>query len=77
MNWLSEIFSSSVGEVVGKVGEAVDRLVTSDEEKLKLANELKQIEIGAMLKKEEIIYGIIQFICITFTILIYKVYNGI
>lgn len=54
MSWLSDIFSSSVGEVVGKVGEAVDRLVTSDEEKLKLANELKQIEIGAMLKKEEI-----------------------
>ena len=54
MSWLSEIFSSSVGEVVGKVGEAVDRLVTSDEERLKLANELKQIEIGAMLKKEEI-----------------------
>ena len=54
MSWLSQIFSSSVGEVVGKVGEAVDRLVTSDEERLKLANELKQIEIGAMLKKEEI-----------------------
>lgn len=54
MSWLSDIFSSSVGEVVGKVGEAVDRLVTSDEERLKLANELKQIEIGAMLKKEEI-----------------------
>lgn len=54
MAWLSQIFSSSVGEVVGKVGEAVDRLVTSDEERLKLANELKQIEIGAMLKKEEI-----------------------
>lgn len=54
MSWLSEIFSSSVGEVVGKIGEAVDRLVTSDEERLKLANELKQIEIGAMLKKEEI-----------------------
>jgi hypothetical protein len=54
MSFFSDIFSSSVGEVVGKVGEAVDRLVTSDEEKLKLANELKQIEIGAMLKKEEI-----------------------
>lgn len=54
MSWLSDIFSSSVGEVVGKVGEAVDRLVTSDEERLKLANELKQIEITAMLKKEEI-----------------------
>ena len=54
MSWLADMFSSSVGEVVGKVGEAVDRLVTSDEERLKLANELKQIEIGAMLKKEEI-----------------------
>ena len=54
MSWLSDIFSSSVGEVVGKVGEAVDRLVTSDEERLKLSNELKQIEITAMLKKEEI-----------------------
>ena len=54
MSWLSEIFSSSVGEVVGKVGEAIDSLVTSDEEKLKLTNELKKIELGAMLKKEEI-----------------------
>ena len=54
MSWLADMFSSSVGEVVGKVGEAVDRLVTSDEERLKLANELKQIEIGAMLKKEDI-----------------------
>ena len=54
MSWLSEIFSSSVGEVVGKVGEAIDSLVTSDEEKLKLMNELKQIELGAMLKKEEL-----------------------
>ena len=54
MSWLSDIFSSSVGEVVGKVGEAVDRLVTSDEERLKLANELKQIEVGAVLKSQEI-----------------------
>lgn len=54
MSWLSSLFSSSVGEVIGKVGEAVDRLVTSDEERLKLANELKQIEVMAMLKKEEI-----------------------
>ena len=54
MSWLSQIFSSSVGEVVSKVGEAVDMLVTSDEERLKLANELKQIEINAMLKKEEL-----------------------
>lgn len=54
MSWLSEIFSSSVGEVVGKVGEAIDSLVTSDEEKLKLANELKQIEVNAVLKSQEL-----------------------
>ena len=54
MSWLSDIFSSSVGEVVGKVGEAVDRLVTSDEERLKLGNELKQIEVGAVLKSQEL-----------------------
>lgn len=54
MSFFSDIFSSSVGEVVGKVGEAVDRLVTSDEERLRLANELKQIEIGAVLKSQEL-----------------------
>ena len=54
MSFFSDIFSSSVGEVVGKVGEAVDRLVTSDEERLRLANELKQIEIDAVLKSQEI-----------------------
>lgn len=54
MSFFSDIFSSSVGEVVGKVGEAVDRLVTSDEERLRLANELKQIEISAVLKSQEI-----------------------
>ena len=54
MSFFSDIFSSSVGEVVGKVGEAVDRLVTSDEERLRLANELKQIEVGAVLKSQEL-----------------------
>ena len=54
MSFFSDIFSSSVGDVVGKVGEAVDRLVTSDEERLRLANELKQIEVGAVLKSQEL-----------------------
>lgn len=54
MGILSEIFSTSVGAVIDSVGKVADSLITSDEEKLKLANELKQIEIGAMLKKEEI-----------------------
>lgn len=54
MSWVSDIFSSSVGEVVGKVGKAIDSLVTSDEERLKLANELKQIEVNAVLKSQEL-----------------------
>jgi hypothetical protein len=29
MSWLSELFTSSVGTVVEKAGEAIDRLVTS------------------------------------------------
>jgi hypothetical protein len=28
-------------------------------------------------ENQEIVYGVIQFVCITLTILIYKVYNGI
>ena len=53
MSWVGDIFSSSVGEVVGKVGKAIDSLVNSDEERLKLANELKQIEVNAVLKSQE------------------------
>lgn len=47
MSWLSELFSTSVGTVVEKAGAAIDRLVTSDEERLKLKNELIQIELKA------------------------------
>lgn len=53
MSWLSELFSSSVGTVVEKAGEAIDRLVTSDEEKLKLKNELINIEAQAKLAAQK------------------------
>ena len=53
MSWLSELFSSSVGTVVEKAGEAIDRLVTSDEEKLKLKNELVLIETQAKLTAQK------------------------
>lgn len=53
MSWLSEIFSSSAGEIVDSVGNAIDKLVTSDEEKLQLKNELVKIQLEATLKANE------------------------
>ena len=53
MSWLSDIFSSSVSGVVDSVGNAVDKLVTSDEERLQLRNELEKIKQEAKAKAEE------------------------
>lgn len=40
MSWITDMFSSSVSNVVDSVGNAIDKLVTSDEERLLLRNEL-------------------------------------
>ena len=53
MSWLSEIFSSTASSVVDSVGTAIDKLVTSDEEKLQLKNELVRIKLEADVKAEE------------------------
>ena len=53
MSWLSELFSSSAGAIVDSVGTAIDKLVTSDEEKLQLKNELIKIQLDATLKANE------------------------
>lgn len=53
MSWLSEIFSSSAGVIIEKAGQAIDSLVTSDEEKLQLKNELVKIQLEATLKANE------------------------
>ena len=53
MSWLSEIFSSSAGAIVDSVGSAIDKLVTSDEERLQLKNELVKIQLEATLKANE------------------------
>ena len=53
MSWLSEIFSSSASAIVDSVGSAIDKLVTSDEEKLQLKNELVKIQLEATLKANE------------------------
>lgn len=43
MSWFTDLFSSGVSEVVTSVGDTIDKLVTSDEEKLTLKNELQTI----------------------------------
>lgn len=50
MSWLSELFSSSAGAIVDSIGKAADSLITSDEERLQLKNELIKIQLEATLK---------------------------
>ena len=54
MSFITDIFSNSVGAVVDSVGSAIDKLVTSDAEKLALKNELIKIQTDAKLKEQEI-----------------------
>ena len=54
MSWLTNLFSSSVGTVVEKLGEAIDKNVTNDEERLVLANELVKIHANASLESEKL-----------------------
>lgn len=41
MNWLADIFSGGAAKLVDSVGVAVDRLVTSDQERIELKNALE------------------------------------
>ncbi len=41
MSWFTNIFSSGASKLVESVGTAIDSLVTSDEERLQLKNELE------------------------------------
>lgn len=54
MSWFSNIFSGAVGTVIDSVGNAIDKLVTSDAEKLQLHNELAKIQVEAELREEEL-----------------------
>lgn len=49
MSWLTDLFSGGIDKVVSSVGEAADRLITSDEERLTLKNELVIIQTKAVL----------------------------
>lgn len=54
MSWITDLFSSSVGSVVDSVGNAIDKLVTSDKERLELKNELTKITLDAKQKESEL-----------------------
>ena len=49
MSWFTELFAGGIDKVVSSVGEAADRLITSDQERLTLRNELALIESKARL----------------------------
>jgi hypothetical protein len=53
MSWLTQLFSGGIDKVVSSVGEAADRLITSDEERGKLKNELALIEAKATLDAQK------------------------
>ena len=54
MNWLASLFSVGTSSVIDSVGTAIDKLVTSDDERLQLKNALIQIEVDANNKAEEL-----------------------
>ena len=53
MSFFSDIFSSSASAIVDSVGNAIDKVVTSDEERLAMKNELVKIQLEATLKANE------------------------
>ena len=54
MSIIADLFSSSVGDVVEKVGNSIDKLVTSDSERLQLKNELTKIQLESINKQNDI-----------------------
>jgi len=53
MSWYTDLFASGVDKVVSAVGDAADKLITSDEERLTLKNELALIEVKAKLEAQK------------------------
>jgi len=52
MSWFTNILSGGVDKIVDSVGNAVDSIVTNDEERLILRNELAKIQLDAKYKQE-------------------------
>ena len=53
MEFFRNMFTASASAIVDSVGNAIDKLVTSDAEKLQLKNELVKIQLEATLKANE------------------------
>ena len=47
MSWFTDLIAGGVDKVVEATGKAIDSIVTSDEERLKLTNELVAIQLKA------------------------------
>lgn len=54
MSWFTDIFSSGAATVIDSMGNAIDKLVTSDEEKIALRNELMKAQLEAKHKADEL-----------------------
>jgi hypothetical protein len=54
MNWLTDLFSTGASKVVDSIGEAIDRNVTSDQDRLALKNALEQIHADSKIKSKEL-----------------------
>ena len=53
MSWFTDLFVGGIDKVVSAVGDAADKLITSDEERLTLQNELALIEVKAKLEAQK------------------------
>ena len=53
MSMLSNVLSGALGNIIDSVGNAADRLITSDEERLKLKNELIQLQLQYNLELQD------------------------
>ena len=54
MSWITNVLSGGVDKIVDSVGNAIDKVITSDEEKLILKNELARIQLDAKQKQDEL-----------------------
>jgi hypothetical protein len=53
MSLLTKIASLGISDIVTSIGDAIDKNVTSEAERITLKNELKRIELDYVDKKEE------------------------
>jgi hypothetical protein len=54
MSWIKDLFTSSVGTLVKELGDAIDKNVTNDEERLALSNALAEIQAKTLLASKEL-----------------------